>query len=177
MHFVFIGSFKKSSELSFFVLNFKRTILSVERAAGFWAFRAFVYPLSTSNQKQPTGKPHSDHIFIHHFFQFQLSISPLNMIRGGRTYVSSPPAFSNDAKRLLVCSGNAVSIFSTATGLPVSFLFPLCCFYYYYNYTPHNFCSLFSYLFIYFLIVDNISKWSHGARDDSDCGSGYESSE
>ncbi|XP_011043947.1 PREDICTED: WD repeat-containing protein 75-like [Populus euphratica] len=44
------------------------------------------------------------------------------MIRGGRNYVSSPPAFSNDAKRLLVCAANSVSIFSTATGLPVASL-------------------------------------------------------
>ncbi|XP_012075113.1 WD repeat-containing protein 75 isoform X2 [Jatropha curcas] len=44
------------------------------------------------------------------------------MIRGGRSYVSSPPAFSNDAKRLLVCSGNSVSIFSAATGLQVTSL-------------------------------------------------------
>ncbi|KAI9392980.1 hypothetical protein POPTR_006G166500v4 [Populus trichocarpa] len=41
------------------------------------------------------------------------------MIRGGRSYVLSPPAFSNDAKRLLVCTANSVTIFSTATGLPV----------------------------------------------------------
>uniref|UniRef100_A0A6M2EM34 WD repeat-containing protein 75 second beta-propeller domain-containing protein n=1 Tax=Populus davidiana TaxID=266767 RepID=A0A6M2EM34_9ROSI len=41
------------------------------------------------------------------------------MIRGGRSYVTSPPAFSNDAKRLLVCTANSVTIFSTATGLPV----------------------------------------------------------
>ncbi|KAJ9162883.1 hypothetical protein P3X46_022623 [Hevea brasiliensis] len=44
------------------------------------------------------------------------------MIRGGKNYVSSPPAFSNDTKRLLVCSGNAVSIFSTATGLLITSL-------------------------------------------------------
>lgn len=42
------------------------------------------------------------------------------MIRGGRSFVSSPPAFSNDAKKLLVCTGNTVSIFSTATGLQVT---------------------------------------------------------
>lgn len=41
------------------------------------------------------------------------------MIRGGRSYVSSPPAFSNDVKRLLVCTSNTVSIFSTSTGLQV----------------------------------------------------------
>ncbi|OWM87006.1 hypothetical protein CDL15_Pgr016043 [Punica granatum] len=44
------------------------------------------------------------------------------MIRGGRSYVSSSPAFSNDAKRLLVCTGNTVSIFSTATGLQITSL-------------------------------------------------------
>ncbi|EEF29164.1 wd40 protein, putative [Ricinus communis] len=44
------------------------------------------------------------------------------MITGGKSYVTSPPAFSNDAKRLLVCSGNSVSIFSTATGLQVASL-------------------------------------------------------
>ncbi|CAN1166653.1 WD repeat-containing protein 75 [Linum perenne] len=44
------------------------------------------------------------------------------MIRGGRNYVSSPPAFSNDAKRLLVCAGNSVAVFSTATGLQVASL-------------------------------------------------------
>ncbi|KAF9680547.1 hypothetical protein SADUNF_Sadunf06G0132700 [Salix dunnii] len=44
------------------------------------------------------------------------------MIRGGRSYVLSPPAFSNDAKRLLVCTANSVTIFSTATGLPVASL-------------------------------------------------------
>ncbi|KHN22690.1 WD repeat-containing protein 75 [Glycine soja] len=44
------------------------------------------------------------------------------MIRGGENYVSSAPAFSNDGKRLLVCSGSTVSIFSTATGSLVSSL-------------------------------------------------------
>ncbi|KAL5549203.1 hypothetical protein UlMin_004434 [Ulmus minor] len=44
------------------------------------------------------------------------------MIRGGKSYVSAPPAFSNDGKRLLVCTGAAVSIFSTSTGLQVSSL-------------------------------------------------------
>ncbi|KAL7130641.1 hypothetical protein ABFS83_13G148500 [Erythranthe nasuta] len=39
------------------------------------------------------------------------------MFTGGKSFVSSPPAFSNDAKRLLVCTGNTVSIFSTSTGL------------------------------------------------------------
>ncbi|KAL2960870.1 hypothetical protein AAZX31_17G060300 [Glycine max] len=44
------------------------------------------------------------------------------MIRGGQNYVSSAPAFSNDGKRLLVCSGSTVSIFSTGTGSLVSSL-------------------------------------------------------
>ncbi|KAG6407349.1 hypothetical protein SASPL_130338 [Salvia splendens] len=39
------------------------------------------------------------------------------MFTGGKSFVSLPPAFSNDAKRLLVCTGNTVSIFSTSTGL------------------------------------------------------------
>ncbi|KAK6149498.1 hypothetical protein DH2020_017023 [Rehmannia glutinosa] len=42
------------------------------------------------------------------------------MFSGGKSFVSSPPAFSNDAKRLLVCTGNTVSIFSTSTGLQTS---------------------------------------------------------
>ncbi|CAL1358828.1 unnamed protein product [Linum trigynum] len=44
------------------------------------------------------------------------------MIRGGRNYVSSPPVFSNDSKRLLVCAGNSVAVFSTDTGLQVASL-------------------------------------------------------
>ncbi|KAF3452775.1 hypothetical protein FNV43_RR03208 [Rhamnella rubrinervis] len=43
-------------------------------------------------------------------------------MRGGKSYVSAPPAFSNDAKRLLVCTGATVSIFSTSTGLQTSSL-------------------------------------------------------
>ncbi|EPS71664.1 hypothetical protein M569_03094, partial [Genlisea aurea] len=39
------------------------------------------------------------------------------MFTGGRSYVSSPPAFSNDGKRILVCTGNTVSVFSTSTAL------------------------------------------------------------
>ncbi|XP_043698630.1 WD repeat-containing protein 75 [Telopea speciosissima] len=39
------------------------------------------------------------------------------MITGGKRFVSSPPAFSNDAKKLLVCTGNTVSVYSTSTGL------------------------------------------------------------
>ncbi|KAI3456714.1 hypothetical protein Pfo_013377 [Paulownia fortunei] len=42
------------------------------------------------------------------------------MFTGGKSFVSSPPAFSNDAKRLLVCTGNTVSVFSTSTGLQTS---------------------------------------------------------
>ncbi|XP_073303500.1 uncharacterized protein [Primulina huaijiensis] len=42
------------------------------------------------------------------------------MITGGKSFVSSPPAFSNDARRVLVCTGNIVSIFSTSTGLQTS---------------------------------------------------------
>lgn len=38
------------------------------------------------------------------------------MIRGGRNRITSPPAFSNDAKKLLLCTANSVSIFSVATG-------------------------------------------------------------
>ncbi|KAJ4982232.1 hypothetical protein NE237_033069 [Protea cynaroides] len=39
------------------------------------------------------------------------------MIIGGKSFVSSPPAFSNDAKKLLVSTGNTVSVYSTSTGL------------------------------------------------------------
>ncbi|XP_009627084.1 uncharacterized protein [Nicotiana tomentosiformis] len=42
------------------------------------------------------------------------------MITGGRSLVSSQPAFSNDSKKLLVCTGNTVSIFSTSTGLQIA---------------------------------------------------------
>ncbi|PWA42860.1 hypothetical protein CTI12_AA541330 [Artemisia annua] len=42
------------------------------------------------------------------------------MIRGGKSLVSSPPAFSNDAANLLVCTANSVSVFSTATALQVA---------------------------------------------------------
>ncbi|XP_019442367.1 PREDICTED: WD repeat-containing protein 75-like [Lupinus angustifolius] len=44
------------------------------------------------------------------------------MIKGGQSYVSSPPAFSNDGTRLLICTGNTVSIFSTSTSLQISSL-------------------------------------------------------
>uniref|UniRef100_A0A803MP60 WD repeat-containing protein 75 second beta-propeller domain-containing protein n=1 Tax=Chenopodium quinoa TaxID=63459 RepID=A0A803MP60_CHEQI len=42
------------------------------------------------------------------------------MIYGGKSFVSSLPAFSNDAKRLLICSGNTVSVFSTSTGMQIT---------------------------------------------------------
>lgn len=42
------------------------------------------------------------------------------MIRGGKSFVSSPPAFSNDGKKLLVCTGNTVSVLSTSTGLQIT---------------------------------------------------------
>ncbi|XP_050373389.1 uncharacterized protein LOC126791037 isoform X2 [Argentina anserina] len=41
------------------------------------------------------------------------------MIGGGKSYVSAPPAFSTDAKRILVCTGSVVSVFSTSTGLQI----------------------------------------------------------
>nr|XP_028952462.1 LOW QUALITY PROTEIN: WD repeat-containing protein 75 [Malus domestica] len=44
------------------------------------------------------------------------------MLRGGKSYVSARPAFATDAKRLLVCTGTAVSIFTTSTGLQISSL-------------------------------------------------------
>ncbi|GMI92889.1 hypothetical protein like AT2G18900 [Hibiscus trionum] len=44
------------------------------------------------------------------------------IMRGGRSLVSSPPAFSNDAKKLLLCTSNTVSVFSTATGLQITSL-------------------------------------------------------
>jgi NET1-associated nuclear protein 1 (U3 small nucleolar RNA-associated protein 17) len=39
---------------------------------------------------------------------------------GGCNLVSSQPAFSNDGKKLLVCTGNTVSVYSVATGMLVS---------------------------------------------------------
>ncbi|KAB2625890.1 WD repeat-containing protein 75-like [Pyrus ussuriensis x Pyrus communis] len=39
------------------------------------------------------------------------------MLRGGKCYVSARPAFSTDAKRLLVCTGTAVCIFSTSADI------------------------------------------------------------
>ncbi|GKV00444.1 hypothetical protein SLEP1_g13130 [Rubroshorea leprosula] len=44
------------------------------------------------------------------------------MIRGGKSYVTSPPAFSNDGKKLLVCTAETVSVFSTSTGLQITSL-------------------------------------------------------
>ncbi|MCL7042747.1 hypothetical protein MKW94_024265 [Papaver nudicaule] len=42
------------------------------------------------------------------------------MITGGKSLVSSSPAFSSDGRKLLVCTGNTVSIFSTSTGLQIT---------------------------------------------------------
>eukprot|EP00268_Persea_americana_P020064 TRINITY_DN20334_c0_g1_i3.p1 TRINITY_DN20334_c0_g1~~TRINITY_DN20334_c0_g1_i3.p1 ORF type:complete len:812 (+),score=149.30 TRINITY_DN20334_c0_g1_i3:277-2712(+) len=42
------------------------------------------------------------------------------MITGGKNFVSSHPAFSNDAKKLLVCTGNTVTIFSISTGMKIT---------------------------------------------------------
>ncbi|KAL9243950.1 hypothetical protein vseg_017780 [Gypsophila vaccaria] len=42
------------------------------------------------------------------------------MINGGKSYVSSAPAVSNDAKRLLICTSNTVSIFSQSTALLIN---------------------------------------------------------
>ncbi|XP_010276147.1 PREDICTED: WD repeat-containing protein 75 [Nelumbo nucifera] len=42
------------------------------------------------------------------------------MITGGKSYVSSVPAFSNDGKKLLLCTGNTVSVFSTSTGMQIT---------------------------------------------------------
>uniref|UniRef100_A0A9I9DF46 WD repeat-containing protein 75 second beta-propeller domain-containing protein n=1 Tax=Cucumis melo TaxID=3656 RepID=A0A9I9DF46_CUCME len=53
---------------------------------------------------------------------FSQLLSLRKMITGGKSYVSAPPAFSNDAKRLLVCTGYSVSIFSTSTGLQITSL-------------------------------------------------------
>ncbi|XP_024005503.1 WD repeat-containing protein 75 [Eutrema salsugineum] len=49
-------------------------------------------------------------------------MSPRKMIRGGRNYITSVPAFSNDAKKLLLCTANSVSVFSVATGLQITSL-------------------------------------------------------
>lgn len=42
------------------------------------------------------------------------------MIVGGQNLVSSAPVFSHDGKKLLVCTGCTVSVFSTSTGMLVS---------------------------------------------------------
>ncbi|XP_077244588.1 transducin/WD40 repeat-like superfamily protein isoform X2 [Tasmannia lanceolata] len=42
------------------------------------------------------------------------------MITGGKSLVSSSPAFSNDGKKLLVCTGSTVSVFSTSTGMQIT---------------------------------------------------------
>ncbi|KAF6134212.1 hypothetical protein GIB67_010011 [Kingdonia uniflora] len=42
------------------------------------------------------------------------------MLTGGKSFVSSPPAFSSDGKRLLVCTGNTVSVFCTKTGIQIT---------------------------------------------------------
>ncbi|KAL4200523.1 hypothetical protein AMTRI_Chr02g253980 [Amborella trichopoda] len=42
------------------------------------------------------------------------------MIQGGKNLVYRPPAFSGDGKRLLVCTGNTVSIYGTSTGLLIT---------------------------------------------------------
>ncbi|KAI3985706.1 hypothetical protein MKX01_030620 [Papaver californicum] len=42
------------------------------------------------------------------------------MITGGKSLVSSSPAFSSDGEKLLVCTGNTVSVFSTSTGLQIT---------------------------------------------------------
>ncbi|KAG6487382.1 WD repeat-containing protein 75-like isoform X1 [Zingiber officinale] len=42
------------------------------------------------------------------------------MITGGQRFVASPPAFSQDGKKLLVCTGCTVSIFSVSTGMQIT---------------------------------------------------------
>nr|CAD1841477.1 unnamed protein product [Ananas comosus var. bracteatus] len=42
------------------------------------------------------------------------------MFTGGQSFVSAPPTFSNDGKKLLVCTGFTVSIFSTSTGMQIA---------------------------------------------------------
>ncbi|XP_019088312.1 PREDICTED: WD repeat-containing protein 75-like isoform X1 [Camelina sativa] len=44
------------------------------------------------------------------------------MIRGGRNNITSAPAFSKDAKKLLLCTANSVSVYSVATGLKITSL-------------------------------------------------------
>ncbi|MQL92234.1 hypothetical protein Taro_024859 [Colocasia esculenta] len=42
------------------------------------------------------------------------------ILTGGRSLVSSPPTFSSDGKKLLVCTGSTVSVFSTSTSMLVT---------------------------------------------------------
>ncbi|GAB2222155.1 hypothetical protein Drorol1_Dr00013357 [Drosera rotundifolia] len=42
------------------------------------------------------------------------------MLRGGKSLVSAPPCFSNDATKLLVCTGATVSVFSTSTAMLIT---------------------------------------------------------
>ncbi|GAB2281468.1 hypothetical protein Dimus_016056 [Dionaea muscipula] len=42
------------------------------------------------------------------------------MFHGGKSLVTSPPTFSNDGQKLLVCTGSIVSIFSTSTGMLIT---------------------------------------------------------
>ncbi|CAA6671814.1 unnamed protein product [Spirodela intermedia] len=42
------------------------------------------------------------------------------MATGGRKLVSSPPVFSEDGGKLLVCTGNTVSVYSASTGMLVT---------------------------------------------------------
>ncbi|KAJ4751344.1 WD repeat-containing protein 75 [Rhynchospora pubera] len=42
------------------------------------------------------------------------------MIVGGQSLVTSPPVFSHDGKKLLVCTGCTVSVFSTTTGMLIT---------------------------------------------------------
>ncbi|CAN8267470.1 unnamed protein product [Cochlearia groenlandica] len=44
------------------------------------------------------------------------------MIRGGRNNITSAPAFSNDATKLLLCTANTISVFTVSTGLKIASL-------------------------------------------------------
>jgi NET1-associated nuclear protein 1 (U3 small nucleolar RNA-associated protein 17) len=57
-----------------------------------------------------------------HFKFHSKTLRFVSTMRGGQSYVSCPPSFSNDANRLLVGCGTSVAIFSTATALQVSSL-------------------------------------------------------
>jgi WD40 repeat protein len=57
-----------------------------------------------------------------HFNFHSKTLRFVSTMRGGQSYVSCPPSFSNDANRLLVGCGTSVAIFSTATALQVSSL-------------------------------------------------------